>query len=349
MINKLFYKIYLSSQAIFQRLFFGSFSKSNINNNKNTLFFFHWGLGDFLIVSEFVEIYIKNNNSQTFLATASKNNYQYLLDTKLFKDVILINPPWTNRIGKYNMLRNLIFFFNIRKLINFKSLNIIFSIRNDPRDLFLAKYLKPNSIVSSSHYGLKNSIDIDIGLNELENKYSWNDRLLEIFNLENEDKLNELQLKSSLVYDIFIHTGSNDPSKNLSTKKITELLNSINIKKNKVIIYTSKDNFGLFSNFKNIDLKDYNKTTLDELEEDILNSENILVNDSGPMHLAHKLGKKSISTWGSTTPEYWKPKSTTPIFVEISCRPCKYNCIYETYKCLDMINTGDILKNLKLK
>jgi ADP-heptose:LPS heptosyltransferase len=349
MINKLFYKIYLSSQTIIQRLFFWSVSKFNINNNKNTLFFFHWGLGDFLIVSKFVEIYIKNNNSQTFFATASKNNYQYLIETKMFKEVILINPPWTNRSGKYNLLRNLFFFYNIRKLLNFKSFNIIFSIRNDPRDLFLSKYLKPNTIVSSSHYGLKDSIDIDIGMSEMENKYTWNEKLLEIFNLENENKFDKLELKSSLSYDIFIHTGSNDPSKNLPTKKIIELLNSINTKKNKIIIYTSKDNFNVFSNFMNIFLKDYDKTNLKELKQDILNSDNIIVNDSGPMHLAHKLGKKSISIWGSTTPEYWKPPSTIPIFAEISCRPCKYDCIYETYKCLDMIDTGRILKNLKIK
>ena len=88
---------------------------------------------------------------------------------------------------------------------------------------------------------------------------------------------------------------------------------------------------------------------------DIVRSAKVVVtNDTGMMHIAAALGKKMVTIWGNTVPEFgmfpWlrKGEGEFQIFEvkDLSCRPCSkighQNCPRGHFKCMQLINGGSV-------
>ena len=73
-------------------------------------------------------------------------------------------------------------------------------------------------------------------------------------------------------------------------------------------------------------------------------------NDSGLMHLAAATNTKSISIYGSTSPDFTPPltKNKDIHYKGISCSPCfEKKCKYGHYNCLVDIHSDDVFKSFK--
>ena len=167
-------------------------------------------------------------------------------------------------------------------------------------EIYLSQNFKTKYIGIFFWIWIFEKIDIDLNIDDTENRYEWNNVLCDIFDI----KLAPIKkiINENNQFELLIHTGSSNETKNLSIERVKQLVMDRRIIDMSIVIYIDKKYKSLFQNLKNIKTKDYSKTSIEELENDILASEKILVNDSGPMHLVHKLGKRSVSVWGSTTP-----------------------------------------------
>lgn len=87
----------------------------------------------------------------------------------------------------------------------------------------------------------------------------------------------------------------------------------------------------------------------------------IITNDTGLMHIAAALSKRTISIWGSTTPDFgmypWLPKQTISdsIFFEVEnlkCRPCSKigfdRCPKKHFKCMNLQDSAAIAEKANI-
>ncbi len=96
------------------------------------------------------------------------------------------------------------------------------------------------------------------------------------------------------------------------------------------------------------------KTGLKELAGLIKNAELIICNDSGVLHLAESLGKKTYVFFGSTVKEFgFYPQLDTSVVMEnnaLGCRPCTHigraDCPKEHFRCMLDIDTSPLEKEL---
>lgn len=89
----------------------------------------------------------------------------------------------------------------------------------------------------------------------------------------------------------------------------------------------------------------------------VKNSELVITNDTGLMHIAAAYKKKIISIWGSTIPEFgmypYLPQSESKIFEVkgLSCRPCSkigyQSCPKKHFKCMKNQNADEISRWVK--
>jgi len=98
-----------------------------------------------------------------------------------------------------------------------------------------------------------------------------------------------------------------------------------------------------------------NKTDLRGLFEVIAGAEYVVTTDSGPMHAAIAMGKKTIGIFGSTTREF----GFFPVFngctvvenKDVECRPCDVHglneCPYEHFLCMKSISPVTVFEALK--
>jgi ADP-heptose:LPS heptosyltransferase len=96
------------------------------------------------------------------------------------------------------------------------------------------------------------------------------------------------------------------------------------------------------------------KSDFNTLANLIFNSELVVCNDSGVLHLAEALNKKVIVFFGSTVKEFgFYPQLKSTIVFEnndLKCRPCthigKNNCPKKHFKCLNDININEIINKI---
>ena len=91
------------------------------------------------------------------------------------------------------------------------------------------------------------------------------------------------------------------------------------------------------------------KTSISQVITLIANSNFIITNDTGLMHIASALNIQTISIFGSTSPSANPPLADNSIILKkkISCSPCfKSICDYGHYNCIKSISIDDVLSQL---
>ena len=91
------------------------------------------------------------------------------------------------------------------------------------------------------------------------------------------------------------------------------------------------------------------KTSIGQVITLIANSNFIITNDTGLMHIASALNIQTISIFGSTSPSANPPLANNSIILKkkINCSPCfKSICDYGHYNCIKSISVDDVLSQL---
>lgn len=93
------------------------------------------------------------------------------------------------------------------------------------------------------------------------------------------------------------------------------------------------------------------ETSLLEMAALLSLSDQILTNDSGPMHIAASLDKPLVAIFGSSSPGFTPPLGDKVCILEkndLSCRPCfQRTCRFGHYACLREIMPAQVLEALK--
>ena len=92
------------------------------------------------------------------------------------------------------------------------------------------------------------------------------------------------------------------------------------------------------------------KTTLRETMALLANSDLLITNDSGPMHIAAALGKPLIGIYGSTDPRRTPPIGNTKrkiIYKNVSCSPCFLRTCPTDFRCMKQINPSEVFEAAK--
>jgi heptosyltransferase-2 len=91
------------------------------------------------------------------------------------------------------------------------------------------------------------------------------------------------------------------------------------------------------------------KTSISDVIKLIAESDFIITNDTGLMHIATALNIQTISIFGSTSPSANPPLADNSIILKkkMNCSPCfKSTCDYGHYNCIKSISVDDILNQL---
>jgi heptosyltransferase-2 len=92
------------------------------------------------------------------------------------------------------------------------------------------------------------------------------------------------------------------------------------------------------------------KTSLRELIAIIAESDVLLTNDSGPMHIGYAVGTPVVAIFGSTSPEHTGPVGATDIVIRrpVACSPCfERECRKKSLECMDLITTAEVFAAVK--
>ena len=224
----------------------------------------------------------------------------------------------------------------------------IFSIRNDPRDAFLANILSPKTIISSATKGGSKFVDLDLNLSESVNRYTWNEILFE--KILKKKYFIEKKIDNLASSYVLFHTGSTEESKKFPIKKTMEVIRNLNeIHKIKIICESNEVQY-FSQNTDNVEIYEISNLNFDSFCSLIKNSSGVFCNDSGPMHLANYFKKITYTVWGSTDPKIWTTPNTFNFIDEnISCRPCKNKCIngldFDHFGKIDTDKISNTIKN----
>ena len=171
-------------------------------------------------------------------------------------------------------------------------------------------------------------------------------------NLENINKLTKkYNIKKDKKIIIFAPGAAFGPSKMWPVDKFVELGKKLNKDFFILILGTDKEkDIGehIITNKNMINL--CGKTSIEDAIDLMHLSEFCVSNDSGLMHLAAATNTKSISIYGSTSPDLTPPLTSNKKihYTRISCSPCfQKKCKYGHYNCLAEIQSDDVFKSFK--
>lgn len=157
-----------------------------------------------------------------------------------------------------------------------------------------------------------------------------------------EEAKNILIKKNSTKKFIFIHTGARFPSQKWNLTKFIALSERLSQKYN-LIIYSDVTHNQI--PLKNVILID--KLSLKLLAAFIYLSILFIGNNSGPLHLANALGKKTLSTLGPTNPVRFFPEgnNNTVIMKKLPCIGCEIGwCSH--HSCMELITVDEMYENV---
>ena len=92
------------------------------------------------------------------------------------------------------------------------------------------------------------------------------------------------------------------------------------------------------------------RTSLRELMAIVAESDVLVTNDSGPMHIGYAVGTPLVAIFGSTSPEQTGPVTRTDIVIRkgIACSPCfERECNKNNMACMDLITSEEVYSAVK--
>jgi ADP-heptose:LPS heptosyltransferase len=252
----------------------------------------------------------------------------------------------------------------LRKLIKKNNYDLIFDIHKTIRSVFSTIFLKPE-IIRYKKDTLKKLLLVSLKLNLIKKTTPVYKRyLLALHKIHYIEKFDFIT--TDLVFNrepiikepyILIAPSSKHFTKTLPKELFHKVIKEI---KNRKIVLIGDDTdidksiCNYLSGFSQNILNYCGKTDFNILTNLIYNSEMVLCNDSGILHLAEAVRKKVIVFFGSTVKEFgFYPQLDSTIVFEnnnLKCRPCthigKNECPKKHFDCMNKFDIYEILKKV---
>jgi len=253
----------------------------------------------------------------------------------------------------------------LRKIIRANNFDLILDIHKNIRSVFSTVFQKPE-IARYKKGTFKKLLLVSLKINFIKNTVPVYKRYLNVLQKINTAD-NPNFTTGNLNFDkvpiinepyIVIAPSSKHFTKTLPKEYFADIIKSIP-SKYKILLIGDNSGFdiAICSYLETISENVINycgKTGFEELANIIHNSELVICNDSGVLHLAETLNKKIISFFGSTVKEFgFYPQLKSTVVFEnnnLKCRPCthigKSECPKKHFRCMNEFDINDIIKKV---
>ena len=252
----------------------------------------------------------------------------------------------------------------LRRLIKQTNYDLILDIHKNIRSVFSTAFLK-SKIMRYKKGTLKKLLLVSMKLNLIKDTIPVYKRyLLALHKLHYLDNFNftatDLNFpKEPIIKEpyILVAPASKHFTKTLPKEYFEKVIKEIGNKKIALIGDNTEPDKSICNYLEKISVNTINlcgKSDFNTLANLIYNSELVLCNDSGVLHLAESLGKKIISFFGSTVKEFGFYPQLKSTFVfennNLKCRPCthigKSKCPKKHFKCMTEFDKNEIIKKV---
>jgi ADP-heptose:LPS heptosyltransferase len=275
----------------------------------------------------------------------------------------LTKPQYAEAAGLHPLINKVITYNpGINKTIKNSGFDVIFDLQKNQRTLLMLSF-SGTKVFRVKKDTMKKRILAEFKINLLKSAPPVYKRYLLALKKYNSEASEEYTGTADLKCDeytgekeyIVVSPSSKHFTKRYPKQKFFEILEGVK----KTIIFTGDDNetdrevCGYLESKIKRAVNMCGKSSFGKLAGLIKNSEMVICNDSGVLHLAEALGKKTIVFFGSTVKEFgFYPQLKSTIIYEnkgLKCRPCTHigrqNCPKGHFKCMNDIDTKGI-KNL---
>lgn len=252
----------------------------------------------------------------------------------------------------------------LRDIIDRNKYDLIFDIHKNLRSIFSTIFLNTKKFRYKKDT-MKKLLLVVFKINLIKNVIPVYKKYLLVLNrgfkLESLEYLvTDLNFKKERIIDepyILIAPSSKHFTKTFPKEKFGQIIKEFENKKFVIIGDNTKEDIEICNYLGNISANVINfcaKTNFNNLANLVNDSQLVICNDSGVLHLAEALNKKVITFFGSTVKEFgFYPNLNSTLVFEnnnLRCRPCthigKSKCPKKHFKCMNDINIKEVIKKI---
>lgn len=305
--------------------------------------------GDIVLTYPFITL-LRKSFPDTYIDFLTKEPYVPLIN--MHRDISNIIEYKNEKIGE------------LRKIIKKNDYDLILDLHKNIRSYLSTNFIKPE-VIRYKKNTIKKLLLVAFKINLFEFAVPVYRRYLDVLNeIHFQDNLNFIT--TNLEFDksrkikepyILIAPSSKHFTKTFPKEKFENVIQNL-VNKKIVLIGDKSERDMDICNYlakKFPEIINYcGKTDYYLLTNLIYNSEMVICNDSGVLHLAEAFGKKIISFFGSTVKEFgFFPQLPTSIVFEnneLDCRPCTHigreSCPKGHFKCMKDLNENEIINKI---
>ena len=298
------------------------------------------------------------------LKKVHKNSEIDLLVNKNLVDIAKYFPNVSNVItsdtmhGKLSLIYRISLGYKLREN-NYSHCYILSNSLKSSIVPFVAKIKHRVSYLGEFRYGIVNhvirKIDRKAGmvnryLNLINTKYTSEHQPYITLKDSNMEVIKKFEIKKS--YIVFCPDAEFGPAKKWPTEKWIDLANILQRSYQVVFVGVHAFKTSLADKMKDDNyINLIGKTSLEEATIILSQSICVVSNDSGLMHVAAALEKPVVGIYGSSSPEYTPPLTTSDkraiIYQNLSCSPCfKRVCPLDHLNCLKSISVDSVCQSI---
>lgn len=311
-----------------------------------------WGLGDVVFAAPAL-MALSHGGDRTVDLLAQPSSKPLLDLLGLGIRPVFFKFPWTQFGNKYNPIHYLRpSFWKLIFRLRSERYDLVLSVREDPRDAILARFIKPRHSLGFAAFGSGLFLTSSIKAVRNHKTDAWF-QLLSFLGIPEAPGSAFARLRSKIrerlpaappmdAKSIILHCSARNPVRNWGAARFIELGELLE-RDGYRILWLSDSNSP--SEQPIPDRWRRMAGGLAEILGSIASCDLYIGNDGGLMHMADLFGAKVFAVFGPTDPAlffpYGQPESIVFLPV-VACRPCFDYCIYPKPICFDGITARDV-------
>ena len=310
-----------------------------------------WGVGDSVQTLPLLQA-VRRRWPQAEIVALGKSWLEELMgDEGLFDAYADLTPPWTRHLGKYRLWdRHWLRFRGQIVALRRYPFDLLIGVRPDPRDVLLARLLRPRAYAGLAVFGGGNWISCDLGrgLDDPGNQPGpalAAHAALQLTGLEAAPVARFAGASARPAPReapvLAVAFGASHPIRRWNGPAISRVLAGVRARPGKLIAIDHEDGPD-FAAPPSWDLERW-RGNLHGLKAMLAGIDVVFCTDSGVMHIADAAGCKVVTLFTSGNISRFAPPGQSIYAVEpMPCRPCGDHCIYPVPLCVERIDEAAV-------